>query len=1703
MKSRSDTNERGHAEVITWGTEFEGGNGLRYQLAAKFKGGNIGHAAIRLTIPIDDSENADELIKKYCYEDNRIVLPHTKRELPNGKEVFEVYISAWSNDTVTLERDYIMDSLDEREGVHFNWDQKFQEQFKPSKRSYKGLYDRTTMLLGPEEVIHRRNMSDEQYNRLTAIQRFKSYAREVDNFELLERRIPRISTLKTLNATELILLDRLIPDWRSNVKKPPKLSDVELSNLISQVSISKNKYETSEASKTILNDVSNLAKNELVEIQNQINADFKKWQKISPKTAERIMENRKLIGQPYGMDDVQHFTTLTSYTGTQISELLEYMDSKIKKGWEPKELISHYKGYIPSNTQLLETSYTFGLPPDHIVRIPLDSISSPSNDGSLKLEPMLRRAKEIATSNEKFSLTGTNCSKVAGLVLFEGAQGNKKRKIFNREAMNKFATPQLVLNNSLNYLRNLSKQSKKKYNQAVDIKLKDQPKQDVSQYVPGFKEITFDGIDQNLTPKEKCAVFMGKFEGIIKNGSEIPYFDVALKLKIESIIKDDSVLETRFAELCQAAIIKANKQSIEAQTLRKDEWGIVNSMIDGTAPQQKISKKDNPELSYSYIILDINGQKKPFRVSHDVLGKGMEGKVKIIENQQGERFAVKILANTASLDTEVANMKEVGAVITDFTRKREKKYSKTLQDMIGDKRYVVMPLHKGTEIAQLLRNKNLTDNQKIELALKCCEAIKKLHDQGILHRDIKSANFIASIDDSSGKIEEVNVIDFGGSIKTNEKGEVIAHPFGTPGFIAPEVGGVRILQISREVDKQQQIAKKHGLLVIEASDQINLLNKKMSELKSEQSVYKEQLFQIFPDKSTIFNLKDKDEVVKILSNYNGKNLEEIQDRILALSKTGASYKKDIVISSVKSYCVLADNTKLVANEIALYQEKINKSSQARELAEKNASIERAKLDAEFGKDVKQTSASDIYSLGIMFNKMFGLKLEDLGLAEMLNTDPEKRPNVDSIIKSINNKLGIPESQKEDNKSRVIEIKDNIALAERLPRNVDPTELHKANDGKLCVFSSDEMSKLNEMRSGKTNQRLTINDSTVFLTKEGGAFILHSPISSGAIGSTYLVQNLDDYSWSVMKMVKGKPHEIRGQLSQFQTENKTLNSLNQLNGTLQLTAGTQNMHISIQPYVHGKTYTDVMKEAHLDENGLSVHSALLMSLKAFESLTDLHENHGILHRDIKPENMMWDVVTNKASLIDFGCAGKRGGQNLEIADVSKRGTAKYQAPEIDFEVMMKRDRKYSEKTDIYSMGIIVGELLSIIKNSENDPSYQQLKQLQASLTNPDPVSRPKAKEAVEKISAIIQSMANTQSNQVTNMAKVSQMLPGQEVESPKDESNVTTHTGEVVKSESSNKVTESKEVKVARGEYNALVRSYQEKVEQYRTEYNTRSSSNAGFKYDKTNARNLLNVKYIELAIARKNLLILKGQFEINEDKKNEILKQIAILETKIELKQEQVEIYEKRLNKSSTSVIETTHDKPQSSTITPKQTLQQPLNYGKINSSTSSAIQVPDTSKSRYHHVDWQRFDHIINAAIKDCIILQENSRKVGETALFIEITEKLGMLEKIKSEPKNETNKDLGMQLANDVLKIKQAQDQKLTNTISASIKECKALEQSSDPDIAKKASIDERELEKLKVTPNNLNATEKMQKIVDDIDEMAKSSSQTPKVQTEFSKK
>lgn len=1323
---------RGYAEVITWGTRFEGGNGLGDQIRAKFSGGNIGHAAIRITLPVD--EKSEQLIRENCFEKNHMVLPHTKRQLPSGEEVYEVYISAWSDDKITLDRDFESDSIEERLGVHMEMDAKWEAALRPEQRHYRGLLGGTTMTLSVEQIIHQRgNISAEQYEKLKVIGEFQRYSREIKNFDFLEY---RVANTKKLGQTEMLLLEKILPYWKLIVKKPPALSAEERAELVDKINQARKDYK--QVNSPSVENLRSTVTIELKQILVDIDNDLKLWGRISPKTAERIYKIAHVIDDERmgNSDKVSAIAKIDACTPDDIEKL----KAKIREAAlspDENKLIRQFENYMPDDKKLISDSYSFGLPPDHIVRIPIDSLDKPRKDGSLNVEAMLKRAKTVATSGEKFSLTSANCSSVASWVLEAGAS-DKRGDVFKKRALKILATPQMVFNNASRYLAGISPKAKQNYDAEVASRLQTSESQvqpEIQVQLPDMKEIKRSRTQSDALTRDECESLMSEFERVLKDGEKIPYYSNRTKLSIEAFIKDDAELQARFVKLCDAALKKVNEQGRADLQTRKGEWGIVKGLVKPDTPEGKISKKNHGNLRYSYLVAVIDGEKKILRLNKKVLGKGAEGYVKLLEDEHGNRYAVKILENKESLNRELRLMKKAGASKADIIRHRTAKQSKQMSKKIGDKRYVIQPFLSGADLTGVTRRVAMSYEQRLQLAKKCCEAVVELHKKGIIHRDLKPSNFIAEFD-GAGNVVKVSVIDFGGAIKQRSRGYVRDTLFGSPLYMAPETHREAILAAAEKTVEIKKDIAMIGKKIADASDNIERLQSSLRETRDRLSYLETMMLN--PENKRENCFKDgvtQRQVNALLSRINGSNDEEVRQELMKLVKPDDGSRESVRVS-LNQYFLLIKRDQQFVDSINVYTGKMRELSQ--DLTQKKQdlfAVDKSLSDL-FKQEVKQTTAVDIYALGVMFENEFGLDLTACGLEKMKAENPGERSGIESVLNTLDDRIVKQHQIDLDQRER----KKALQLATEIPSLVDVNTLHESPDGLLSSLTADEMRRLDGIRHENSNNRyLLLGNKTVFLTKEGGAFVMYGPLGTKSNANIFLVQNVDDQSWCVMKMIQGLDYKIRGSRSQLMNENVILNDMDILKGTLEMTIQTQEMHISIQPYVYGKDYSNTVENAQAEGGQpLSPEMSVLMSVKALEALFELNEK-GYIHRDIKLQNLMWDPNKKVCTLVDFGCAKKGEGEAISYPDTSKVGTALYAAPEIDFKRMSKNDRVYNVKTDMYAMGVVIGQLLEIT-NPKTGDAYQQLKDLQAKMTDADPNNRPSTKEAYHQLMIIAQTLA---------------------------------------------------------------------------------------------------------------------------------------------------------------------------------------------------------------------------------------------------------------------------------------------------------------------------------------------------------------------------
>jgi serine/threonine-protein kinase len=149
------------------------------------------------------------------------------------------------------------------------------------------------------------------------------------------------------------------------------------------------------------------------------------------------------------------------------------------------------------------------------------------------------------------------------------------------------------------------------------------------------------------------------------------------------------------------------------------------------------------------------------------------------DEQSDEDVAIKRLLNVR----DAARLEIEARLLAQLDHPRVVKVRDHFAD--AQRHYVVMELVEGTDLARLLEERGrpgLPLGEAVEYARQACEALQYIHDQHVIHRDVKPQNLIARDGDTV-------LVDFGiardlGHGETRTRGVI-----GTPPYMAPEVVG--------------------------------------------------------------------------------------------------------------------------------------------------------------------------------------------------------------------------------------------------------------------------------------------------------------------------------------------------------------------------------------------------------------------------------------------------------------------------------------------------------------------------------------------------------------------------------------------------------------------------------------------------------------------------------------------------------------------------------------------------------------------------------------------------------------------------------------------------------------------------------------------------------------------------------------------------
>jgi serine/threonine-protein kinase len=197
----------------------------------------------------------------------------------------------------------------------------------------------------------------------------------------------------------------------------------------------------------------------------------------------------------------------------------------------------------------------------------------------------------------------------------------------------------------------------------------------------------------------------------------------------------------------------------------------------------------------------------------------------------------------------------------------------------------------------------------------------------------------------------------------------------------------------------------------------------------------------------------------------------------------------------------------------------------------------------------------------------------------------------------------------------------------------------------------------------------------------GPFTVERELGYGAMGAVYLARYKGRQRVALKFIAAGAAANPRT-FERFEREAEILKQLKHPNIVRLFGHGRhKKLPYYAMEYVEGQTLLDVLQQ----RGRLPWEEVVRLGKQLCAALQHAHEK-GIIHRDLKPSNLMV-LPDGTLKLTDFGIAKDLDVTQLTSANCTV-GTASYMSPE-----QCKGERDLTHKSDLYSLGIVLYELLT--------------------------------------------------------------------------------------------------------------------------------------------------------------------------------------------------------------------------------------------------------------------------------------------------------------------------------------------------------------------------------------------------------------------------
>ncbi len=307
--------------------------------------------------------------------------------------------------------------------------------------------------------------------------------------------------------------------------------------------------------------------------------------------------------------------------------------------------------------------------------------------------------------------------------------------------------------------------------------------------------------------------------------------------------------------------------------------------------------------------------------------------------------------------------------------------------------------------------------------------------------------------------------------------------------------------------------------------------------------------------------------------------------------------------------------------------------------------------------------------------------------------------------------------------------DSLKLNNELRKEVESylaVEDDVASSMNLCAvdFSSGFFDRDDDLESNVAGQQF-------------GAYKVIGELGHGGMGAVYLAERTDGrFEQKVALKLLKREMNTAAIRRRFEQERDILASLEHPNIARLLNAGTTDDKI---PYIAMEYVEGLPINVYCNQHNLTLDERLDLFREVCSAVDFAHRNL-VVHRDLKPSNIL--VTENgEAKLLDFGISKilSDKSENADSATITKLGvmTPSYASPE------QIQGRSVTTATDIYSLGVILYELLSGHRPFET--KEQDLKEIYKAIIETDPpLASSMVKEATKPPKEITEAKTEIQS-----------------------------------------------------------------------------------------------------------------------------------------------------------------------------------------------------------------------------------------------------------------------------------------------------------------------------------------------------------------------